>query len=242
MPRRARLRLAGVPLHVVQRGNNRAACFFADGDRLCYLSQLAELAEKFQCAVHAYVLMTNHVHLLLTPAEYDGASLLLRHLGQRYVQYVNRVYGRSGSLWEGLFGSSLVQADIYFLCCQRYIEMNPVRAGVVACPEAYPWSSFASNGLGRRDPLVSPHDEYLKLGLDDARRRSAYVALFGSQLDPDFIEIARKAASAGYALGSERFQKEISTKLGRRAGQGSPGRPAIKNREAPIEPAQAPFV
>jgi len=120
MPRRARLRLPGLPPHLIQRGNNRGECFFAQADYQCYLHHLAQLSAKFACAVHAYVLMTNHVHLLLSPGAADGASLLMKHLGQRYVQYVNRIYRRSGTLWEGRFRSSLVQTDDYLLRCYRY--------------------------------------------------------------------------------------------------------------------------
>ena len=141
MPRRARLRFAGVPLHIIQRGNNRTACFFAEQDYRFYLHDLGELARRFECGVHAYALMTNHVHLLITPSATDSASLLMKHLGQRYVQYVNRVYRRSGTLWEGRFKSSLVQRQSYVLKCQRYIELNPVRAGMVPHPRDYPWSS-----------------------------------------------------------------------------------------------------
>ena len=157
MPRRARLRIADAPLHIIQRGNNRNACFFADYDYGCYLHHLGELAARHACAIHAYVLMTNHVHLLLTPRGPDGASLLMKHLGQRYVQYVNRVYKRSGTLWEGRFRSSIVQAETYLLRCLRYIELNPVRAGMVDSPGAYRWSSFRANALGERNPLLTPH-------------------------------------------------------------------------------------
>jgi len=145
MPRRARLRLAGLLLHIMQRGNNRTACFFADEDYALYLHHLKELSRKFRCAVHAYVLMTNHVHLLLTPAREDGPSLLMKHLGQRYVQYVNRTYRRSGTLWEGRFRSSIVQERGYLLRCHRYIELNSVRAGMVMHPRDYCWSSYCSN-------------------------------------------------------------------------------------------------
>ena len=123
MPRRARLAIAGIPWHIIQRGNNRTACFFSDDDYRYYLDRLSDLAEKYSCAVHAYVLMTNHVHLLLTPEKTDSASLLMKHLGQRYVQYINKTYRRSGTLWEGRFRSCLTQEDNYVLSCYRYIEL-----------------------------------------------------------------------------------------------------------------------
>lgn len=121
MPRRARLSVAGVPWHIIQRGNNRAVCFHAEADYWRYLDDLTEQSRRFGCTVHAYVLMTNHVHLLLTPAKADGAGQMMKHLGQRYVQYVNRVYRRSGTLWEGRFRSCLTQSEDYVLACYRYI-------------------------------------------------------------------------------------------------------------------------
>jgi REP-associated tyrosine transposase len=226
MPRRVRLRIAGVPLHVIQRGNNRCACFFAECDYGCYLQHLGELAERYKCAIRAFVLMTNHVHLLLTPHRPDGASLLMKHLGQRYVQYVNRMYKRSGTLWEGRFRSCIVQADTYLLRCQRYIELNPVRAGMVLSPADYRWSSFGVNALGRRDTQITPHPVFRALGLDDTSRRAAYLELFQSELASSELEEIRVSSNAGYALGSERFRKELAAALGRRTGPGRSGRPA----------------
>ena len=202
MPRHARLQLAGVPLHVVQRGNNRSPCFFADQDYRVYLRQLETLALRFQCRVHAYALMTNHVHLLLTPAENDSTSLLMKHLGQNYVQYVNRTRGRSGTLWEGRFKSSLVQQQRYLLRCQRYIELNPVRAGMVSHPREYPWSSYRANCELRASTLVAPHDTYLALGPTREARAMAYRHLFQSCLSDEDLHEIRSAARGGFALGN----------------------------------------
>ena len=143
MPRRPRLTFSGLPLHLIQRGNNRQACFFADEDYRFYLECLAEYARPNGCRIHAYVLMTNHVHLLISPERAESPGCLMKALGQRYVQYVNRQNRRSGSLWEGRFRSCLIQEDAYLLTCQRYIEQNPVRADMVAHPGEYPWSSFS---------------------------------------------------------------------------------------------------
>jgi putative transposase len=228
MPRRPRLRIANQPLHVMQRGNNRSACFFTESDYLVYLHDLADLADRMQCRIHAYVLMTNHVHLLLTPAGEAGASALMKRLGQRYVQYVNRRYGRSGSLWEGRFRSSLVETETYFLCCQRYIELNPVRAGMVSSPAHYRWSSHGANALGRRDPLVSPHAQYLALGADDGARLRAYRALFDAEVQPQTIAQIRSAANGGYALGSSKFEAELALELGRPVARRPTGRPPRK--------------
>jgi putative transposase len=135
MPRRARLALANIPLHIIQRGNNGQACFFSEEDYHLYLGWLGKYARETGCQVHSYVLMTNHVHLLICANGVDSASLLLKALGQRYVQYVNRTYRRSGTLWEGRYKSCLVQEEVYLLTCQRYIELNPMRAGMVSHPE-----------------------------------------------------------------------------------------------------------
>jgi putative transposase len=225
MPRRPRLALAGIAAHIIQRGNNRGACFFADEDYALYLHHLEELARLFGCAVHAYVLMTNHVHLLLTPKEADGASLLMKHLGQRYVQYVNRAYRRSGTLWEGRFRSCLAGSESYVLACYRYIELNPVRAEMVAHPREYRWSSYKVNAEGKASDLITPHREYLRLAKDAAERRAAYRALFRSELDPETVKEIREATNGGYALGSTRFQAQIEAALGRRATRGKAGRP-----------------
>jgi putative transposase len=217
-------------MHIIQRGNNRGPCFFADDDYQFYLHHLGLLAREYECAVHAYVLMTNHVHLLLTPRKADGASLLMKHLGQRYVQYVNRIYRRSGTLWEGRFRSSLVQTETYFLRCQRYIECNPVRAQMVQHPAQYRWSSFGANGEGKASTLITARAEYLALGGDAMSRRANYLELFRSELDEVELKEIRSAANGSYALGAERFLKEIERMTGRRATAGKPGRPALERR------------
>jgi len=225
MPRRARLRLAGVPVHLIQRGNNRAACFFAHADYLVYLQHLAELARQHDCLVHAYVLMTNHVHMLLTPRAADGASLLMKHLGQRYVQYVNRTYRRSGTLWEGRFKSCLAQSEAYVLTCYRYIELNPVRAGMVVHPRDYRWSSYRANAEGEACHWVVAHDEYFRLGATAAARQENYRSLFEAHIDPALITAIRDATNGNVALGNLRFQLEIEAALGQRARRGKAGRP-----------------
>lgn len=225
MPRRPRLCLPGTALHLIQRGNNRSACFFAEDDYLFYLHHLEELARRFDCAVHAYVLMTNHVHLLLTPAAAEGASVLMKHLSQRYVQYINRSYRRSGTLWEGRFRSCLTQSERYVLACYRYIELNPVRAGMVQHPADYRWSSYRANALGSMEALVAPHEQYLRLGADEAGRLAAYRSLVAETLDPSLTGEIRRATNGNVGLGNQRFQQQIEQTLGRRAAPASPGRP-----------------
>ena len=225
MPRRARLSLPGIPWHIIQRGNNRAVCFHAEADYQYYLHYLKEFAEKFGCEVHAYVLMTNHIHLLLTPAKEDSAGLLMKHLGQRYVQYVNRTYQRSGTLWEGRFRSCLTQTEDYVLACYRYIELNPVRAGMVMKPQDYRWSSYHANGLGKPNSLITPHDQYRRLARTEADRREVYRALFRAHVDEALVEEIRSATNGNYALGNAGFQKQIEKVLGRRVVRGVSGRP-----------------
>jgi putative transposase len=226
MPRRLRLTLAGVAVHLIQPGINRVACFVADEDYARYLEHLAKFAPKFGCAVHAFVLMTNHVHLLLTPEQADGASQLMQRLGQHYVQYVNWTYQRSGTLWEGRFRSCLALCEDLVLACYRYIELNPVRAGMVCQPADYRWSSYRVNGQGTRSRLVVPHEEYLRLGTNATDRCEAYRALLKEQLDADVVTEIRDATNGNIALGNERFRTHIEAALGRRARHGKPGRPA----------------
>jgi putative transposase len=226
MPRQSRLVLPGVALHIIQRGNNRQACFRGDSDYLLYLLHLRELASRHGCSVHAYCLMTNHVHLLLTPSTDDALSTLMRNLGQRYVQYFNRSYGRSGTLWEGRFRSCIAESARYVLACYRYIELNPVRAGLANHPENYSWSSYRSNVGGRKDPLITAHPEYLALGHDLKMQRQAYRSLFDDALETALLERIREATNGGFPLGSEKFNSEVALARGWKLSPGRPGRPA----------------
>lgn len=225
MPRRSRIALPNVPVHLIQRGNNRQPCFFADEDYRRYLDWLAEYANKTGCRIHAYVLMTNHVHLLISAERADAGSALMKSLGQRYVQYVNRVYRRSGTLWEGRFRSCPVQEEDYLLGCQRYIELNPVRANMVSHPAEYRWSSYRSNAQGEADVLVQPHQLYTSLGSDALTRQVAYRELFRYELEPGLVDEIRRATNGNFALGSERFASAVSETIGRRAVPGQSGRP-----------------
>jgi len=224
MPRRPRLNLASMPLHVIQRGNNRQACFFAEEDYRFYLYWLKKGADKYGCDIHAYVLMTNHVHLLVSPHRKSSVSALMQSVGRRYVQYVNRTYKRSGTLWEGRFKASLVNAEEYLLLCYRYIELNPVRAGMAQDPGAYPWSSYRSHGLGERDELIRDHELYLALGAKPDERQRAYRELFRSHMDEAALTQIRRAAGRELVLGSERFRQEIEQALGKRVEPQKRGR------------------
>jgi len=241
MPRRPRIKLAEVPQHVVQRGINREPCFFAEEDYHCYLHWLQKSAADWGCAIHAYVLMTNHVHLLVTPAKPDGIAKMMQSIGRRYVQYINRSYRRTGSLWEGRFKSSLVQAEEYLLTCMRYIELNPVRANMVNDPAQYRWSSYRHNGLGLADERITPHPLYLSLDKDEAMRLVQYRGLFRSQLDDEALADIRLALAQGQPLGSERFAEKMCAAVGVRRAQSKPGRPASELHDLGTDDSQADF-
>lgn len=216
MARHARLVLPNVAMHIVQRGNNRGECFKTDADRLVYLSILRELSALTSCAIHAYCLMSNHVHLLLTPASETGPGRMLRDLGRCYASYFNRRNRRTGTLWEGRFRSCLVESPLYVLSCYRYIEMNPVRAGMVQSPEAYVWSSHRANLRRSTDALVSRHPEFSALA------SGAYSQLFMTGDDPHFAKTIREATVGGYPLVGNALQSELKLR-GARTEAAKPG-------------------
>jgi len=222
MPRRARIVVPGLPLHIVQRGNNRADCFFSDDDRRFFLHHLVRLSGQEACDVHAYCLMTNHVHLLLTPHRAEGCARLMRRVDLLHSQYVNRKYGRTGSLWEGRFRSCVVDSETYLLQCYRYIESNPVRAGMVSRAGDHPWSSYGFNALGAESSWLVPHEEYIRLGASAPERCDRYRALFADHVD---VQGIREATNGNFPLGTEPFLQALARKLGRRVAPGRPGRP-----------------
>ena len=217
MARLPRLCLPGIPQHVIQRGNNRQVCFASDEDFAAYAHWLEEYARKYRVHIHAWVFMTNHVHLLMTAETADGISKLMQTLGRQYVRYFNYTYHRTGTLWEGRFKSCVVSAEEYFMQCQRYIEMNPVRAGMVPAPGEYAWSSFRSNGLGQPARLWTPHEVYTALGDTPESRARAYRELFRGHMDLTLLTQIRQAVNQGMALGNDRFKQEIAQLSGRRA-------------------------
>jgi putative transposase len=230
MPRRPRIHIDGVPLHIVQRGHNRGACFFDDQDRHAYLGWLRDALLRERCQLHAYVLMTNHVHLLLTPEKAEAVPRLIISVGRRYVQYINHTHGRTGTLWDSRYKSSLVQADTYLLLCQRYIELNPVRAGMVSDPGDYPWSSYRANALGQPDAILSPHPIYLALATGETQRREVYRDLFRIALDDAPLADLRMALNQSQPLGNSRFYAQIEAVTGQRREIRKRGRPK-KNDE-----------
>ena len=225
MARQPRLIVPDIALHIVQRGVDRQDCFREETDRLVYLSLLGELSAENRCAVHAYCLMTNHVHLLLTPSTEDGPSVLMRKIGQRYVPYFNRRYERTGTLWEGRFKSCLVDSGRYVIGCHRYIECNPVRAGIVGHPGAYRWSSYEANVGNADNPLLTPHAEYLALGLDCGASRAAYRGLFDEALAPSLLKEIRHATHGGYPLVGDALKRQLAKQARRTLAPGKPGPP-----------------
>ena len=225
MPRRPRIHLPGFPIHLVQRGYNRDACFFADDDFFAYQHWLGEALKDSGCALHAYVLMTNHVHLLLTPPEAESVPKLVISLGRRYVQYINKTYRRTGTLWDSRYKSSLVQAETHLLQCQRYIELNPVRAGMVDDPALYRWSSYRANALGQLDALIKPHKLFSRIAINEQERQAAYRVLFKHELDGNAIADIRLALAQGQPLGNGRFLETIERMTGQRRETKPRGRP-----------------
>ena len=218
MPRAARAVIAHYPLHVVQRGINRSDCFFNESDYLTYLGYLRTFAERFGCSVHAYCLMTNHVHLLLTPHTATACGQLMKNLSQHYVQRTNYRLKRTGTLWEGRYYSSLVLSESYTLACYRYIETNPVRARMTTTAAEYLWSSHNANGEGTVDSLIRPHSAYSALGLDPYQRMRAYAELCAQALPEETIEEIRRAIRIGGAIGARRRKRGRPSKLDEKNG------------------------
>ncbi len=209
MARQRRVLLDGCPVHLVQRGHNKQRCFFSDADYRRYLQWLGEALSAAGCRLHAYVLMTNHVHLLVTPRDAASVPRIVMSLGRTYVRYVNGTQQRTGTLWESRYRSSIVSTDFYLLACYRYIEMNPVRAGMVRDPAEYRWSSYRANALGRADSIVSPHPLYTALAGDDLSRREAYRRLFDTVLDTPTLEEIRRSLHQCQMVGRQDFASRL---------------------------------
>ncbi len=206
MSRLPRICPPGIPQHIIQRGNNRQVCFADSTDFAAYADWLYEASQACDVLVHAWVFMANHVHLLATPHSEEGVSRMMQTLGRRYVRYFNNTYNRTGTLWEGRFKSCLVDTERYFMTCQQYIEMNPVRASMVDEPADYHWSSYGANAYGLATKLCKPHESYLKLAQTAAERQAAYRQLFSVTIENAQLEAIRCAVNRGLAFGSERFK------------------------------------
>lgn len=225
MPRQARLEIPGIPLHITQRGVNRCAIFLDDEDRRHYLRLLGESAARHGLCIHAYVLMGNHVHLLVSSDASGKVSLAMRQLGQAYVTAFNRRHRRSGTLWEGRFKSCLVDSGRYLLTAYRYIELNPVRAAMVERPEHHHWSSVHANLALCEDSVVTPHPCFIELGMTPQARANAYRTWLEQGVTKDELIAIRRHLQQERAFGSKRFQAMAEKTLGRPVNVRRPGRP-----------------
>lgn len=225
MPRKPRFYLPGVSVHVMQRGHDRLPVFFCDDDYRQYLIYLKENAERYSCSVHAYVLMTNHIHLLLTPELENSVSSLFQGIGRQYVTYINKTYQKSGSLWEGRHKGCIIDSERYLLSCMRYIELNAVRASMVDRPEEYYWSSFSSNAEADDNAIITPHDLYLSLGRNKEERSAMYSNMFKTAFVEEELKSIRAGTQTGTPLGNDKFKKYIEQALACRVGHSTRGRP-----------------
>lgn len=235
--RQPRFVLPGQPQHVIQRGNNRSEIFCARTDYELFLQKLKDAADKQQCEIHAYVLMTNHVHLLVTPQHEQGIAKMMQTLGRYYVQYFNYCYQRTGSLWEGRYRASLIDSEQYLFTCMRYIELNPVRAEMVEHPSEYPWSSYNHTAAGKADELLTMHSLYRQLGATAKAQQAAYRELFKGHIDDKTLDEIRSATNKAWVLGNDRFKARIAGQLARRIepkSRGGDRRSAAYRRDARI--------
>ncbi|MBP6717996.1 MAG: transposase [Rhodoferax sp.] len=228
MARLPRLTLPGYPHHVLQRGNNRQAIFISPPDHQTYLDLLTESARTFKVEVHAYVLMSNHFHLLVTPSTAEGLPLMMQAVGRRYVRYFNDLHGRSGTLWEGRYRSTVMEADPYLLACMAYLDLNPVRAGVVAQAADYPWSSYGHYTGQHIDKLITPHPLLWALGNTPFAREAAYAERVQAGLSGVQQTALTDSVLSGWALGRAEFVAGLQKKTTRRLTKSAPGRPASK--------------
>ncbi|HYW56304.1 MAG TPA: transposase [Polaromonas sp.] len=228
MARLPRLTLPGYPHHVIQRGNNRQAIFATTADYQLLLGLLEENTRKFGVALHAYVLMSNHFHLLLTPEAADSVPRLMQAVGRRYVRYFNDSQARTGTLWEGRYRSTLIQTETYLLACMAYLDLNPVRAGLVAEAREYSWSSHCSYIGLRTDKLVTPHPLYWTLGNTPFAREAAYAEMVNGGVSATLQKTLTESVMSGWALGSDDFVAELQKHTTRRVAEVRPGRPIGK--------------
>ena len=228
MPRKPRFVIPGVPQHVIQRGHNREPCFYGTEDYDRYLNELSKALDSNGAVLHAYVLMTNHVHLLITPSAEYSISHCMQDLGRKYVKYINATYKRSGTLWEGRYKAGLIDSEAYLLTCMRYIELNPVRANMVNHPGEYSWSSYACNAQGKTQALIVPHPIYQSLGDTPHQRQYAYRELFCTDIATDQLHDIRDALNQELVLGRDDFKEKIERMTRRQTRRGRDGRPKIE--------------
>jgi len=225
MARQPRLVLPDQPHHVLQRGNDNQPIFRDDDDHRRFLEFLRESAKFYRVAIHAYVLMPNHVHLLATPSDEDGLAAMMQKVGRLYVPWFNNKYGRSGTLFQGRFRTSVIDANAYFLACVRYIELNPQRSQLAFDPLEYPWSSYAHHAGVRPDPLITDHAKYWELGNTPFQREAAYIELAQQGMSGQELDAINAAVLKGAPLGSHAFMLELERKTKRQILPAKRGRP-----------------
>jgi len=231
MARLPRLVIPHQPHHVIQRGNDRQLIFRDASDYIVFLNWLRDGARQFKVAIHAYVLLSNHVHLLVTPSDETGLGRMMQWIGRYYVPYFNRKYERVGTLWQGRYKATVIESEKYFMTCSRYIELNPVRASIVAEPADYPWSSYAHHVGMKLDPLITDHSLYWALGNTPFDREAAYKALVEQTLTTEEIDRINHATVKGWVLGTEKFQMALEKKTTRRIRPAKKGRPSKQKEE-----------
>lgn len=237
MARLPRLVIPQQPHHVIQRGNDRQLIFRDAADYGIFLGWLREAAKQFHVAIHAYVLMSNHLHLLASPTDNLGLARMMQWVGRHYVPYFNHKYERTGTLWQGRFKTAVIDSERYFLTCSRYIELNPVRAGMLHNPAEYAWSSYQHHIGLRTDPLITDHPLYWALGNTPFEREAAYKALTEQGLTSDELQTMRKSAVKGWAIGSDKFQTQLEKLADRPVTPGKPGRPYKQANTSKPKPA-----
>ena len=225
MPRRPRVFLPGQPIYLTQRGHNRSQVFYGPDDAKIFLGWLQDAGNKHGLSFHAYVLMTNQIHLLVTPESEQALPKALRDVNWHYTRYINRAHNRSGSLWDGRYKACIVEAEIYFLACSHYIELEPVRAGIANEPESYRWSSHKANAEGEKNSLLTPHALYLRLGHSPETRSNAYKNFCKEELSETTVTAIRTATKGGWALGNDEFSGKVSNYAGCNMAPRGPGRP-----------------
>lgn len=225
MARLPRLVVPGQPHHVIQRGNDRQPIFHDEQDYSAFLKWLREAAKIFKIAIHAYVLMPNHIHLLVTPADTVGLGKLMQWVGRYYVPYFNQRYSWVGTLWQGRYRATVIDSEKYFLTCSRYIELNPLRAGMVERPDQYVWSSYVHHAGIKSDPYITDHPLYWALGNTPFQREAAYRELMEQALPQEEMLLLKDAIHKGWALGSEHFKLVLEKQIKRRVQPARKGRP-----------------
>lgn len=233
MARLPRLVIANQAHHVIQRGNDRQTIFRDDSDYLAFLAWLREGSRQFKVAIHAYVLMPNHLHLLASPSDQEGLGRMMQWIGRHYVPYFNRKYDRVGTLWQGRYKATVIDSERYFMTCSRYIELNPVRASLAAGPGDYLWSSYLHHIGAQPDSIITDHALYWALGNTPFQREAAYKALVEQALTSEEVSTLSEATLKGWALGSDQFKSALERQIHRRVQPAKRGRPFKQTALAP---------